>query len=444
MKISTGDILGDYRILEELGRGGMGRVFKVEHSITRRLEALKVLECGRPDVPEEAERSLREIRLQAKLDHPNIAAVHNAFWAGDNLILVMELVEGRSLCRVLESEKVSLPVALNYAIQALESLQHAHANGVIHRDVSPANMIMGSGGTLKLTDFGLAKAAGDVRNSRSGAPLGSLWYMSPEQVRGEDATTSSDIYSLGAALYELATGKRPHDGDSAFAIMASQVEKPPAPPIDVNPEVPIELNAAILRALEKEPARRFRSADQFLEVLRDLRAKSLVGKPEAVRRATKRRIRIFAGLIAAAAGATVGVLLLNQRNVLHTAPPPVFKPQTNPSEQRDTSSGKKSTRHDSSPQQPHTLELRNTDASDVSRPFIGAPASANSDREDSQIDSSSKGAAVDPNNNNKDATSKRSRNRFVRAISKVWHLGRHRKAPAEEEAAHLSENPETQ
>jgi serine/threonine-protein kinase len=167
MSFAIADTVGPYRILEELGRGAAGRVFKVEHNITQRLEAMKVLERGRPNAPELAERSLREIRLQARLDHPNIAAIHNAFWAGEDLVLVMELIEGCSLRRLLEAGRIPLPAAIDYACQALSALAYAHARGVIHRDVSPSNMMVGSDGALKLTDFGLAKGPADVRSHRT-------------------------------------------------------------------------------------------------------------------------------------------------------------------------------------------------------------------------------------------------------------------------------------
>src|SRR5215471_8323678 len=122
MNFAMGDTIGPYRVLEELGRGGMGRVYKVEHTVTRRLEAMKALEGGRPEAPDQAARSLREIQLQASLDHPNIAAVHNAFWAGEDLILVMELIEGSSLRRLLEAGRIPLTQALDYGCQALAAL----------------------------------------------------------------------------------------------------------------------------------------------------------------------------------------------------------------------------------------------------------------------------------------------------------------------------------
>jgi serine/threonine protein kinase len=267
MSVSIGDTIGDYRILEELGRGGMGRVYKVEHTVTQRVEAMKILAGGRPDAPQEAGRSLREIQLQASLDHPNIAAVHNAFWAGEDLVLVMELIQGRSLRRVLEAGRVPLAAALDYAVQALSALSYAHGHGVIHRDISPGNMMIGPSGVLKLTDFGLAAGPADARLSQSGAPLGSLWYMSPEQVRGSKSDARSDIYSLGAVLYELVAGKKPFDGESAFAIMADHVGKAPEPLSEVDPSLPQALSAAVLRSLEKDPDKRFQSAEEFREAL---------------------------------------------------------------------------------------------------------------------------------------------------------------------------------
>jgi serine/threonine protein kinase len=268
MNFSIGDTVGDYRILEELGRGGMGQVFRVEHTITKRLEAMKVLQGSRPDAPEQVERSMREIQVHASLDHPNIAEVHHAFWAGEDLVLIMELVEGSSLRRLLEAGKMPLTATLDYACQALSALSYAHGHGVTHRDVSPANMIVTPDGVLKLTDFGLARRPADARLSQSGAPLGSPYYMSPEQVRGDSAADPrSDVYSLGAVLYELASGKRPFESESAFSIMTDHVQTVPAPPSGVEPSLPPTLNSVILRSLEKDPANRFQSAEQFREAL---------------------------------------------------------------------------------------------------------------------------------------------------------------------------------
>jgi serine/threonine-protein kinase len=213
----------------------------------------------------------------------------------------MELIEGRSLRWVLEAGRVPLATALDYASQALSALSYAHGHDVIHRDISPGNMMIGRTSVLKLTDFGLAKGPADVRLSQTGAPLGSLWYMSPEQVRGSASDARSDIYSLGAVLYELVSGKKPFDGESAFAIMADQVAKPPTPPMEVDPAVPQALNAALLCALEKDPDRRFQTAEEFQRVV--TRIQSSLDTPQTGSRpsiARSRALWVAAALVCAA------------------------------------------------------------------------------------------------------------------------------------------------
>lgn len=269
MSFQIGDIVGDYKITGEVGSGGMGRVFKVEHNITRRAEAMKVLLRDQENQPELARRFLREIQLQASLNHPNIAAVHNAFSFGEDLVMVMELVEGASLERLLEPGRIPWQTGIDYACQALSALSYAHARDVTHRDIKPANMIVTPEGALKLTDFGLAKMLTDTSGlTRSGAPMGSVFYMSPEQVQGASTVDArTDIYSLGAALYELATGQKPFHSGSAFEVMRAHVEQAPAPPLDKDPSLPAALNDAILTALAKKPEERFQTAEEFLAAL---------------------------------------------------------------------------------------------------------------------------------------------------------------------------------
>jgi len=167
-----GQSLGDYSVLQELGKGGFGHVYKVEHTITGRREAMKVLAAGEANATEQAERFLREIRLQASLSHPNIAVVHTAFWVNDDLALVCEFLEGQSLQEFLEQEQPPLSRALDILAQVLDALSYAHARGIIHRDISPANIFLTAGGTIKIIDFGLAKAATDLRLTREGSPIG--------------------------------------------------------------------------------------------------------------------------------------------------------------------------------------------------------------------------------------------------------------------------------
>jgi serine/threonine-protein kinase len=269
VSFQVGDVVGDYRIIGVVGKGGMGRVFRVEHTITRRVEAIKVLLEGQSQEPDRARRFLREIQVQAKLSHPNIAAVYYAFTAGDDLVMVMELVEGETLEQILERGPIPLEQALGYTRQVLSALDHAHSQGVTHRDLKPANMIVTPEGTLKLTDFGLATGPSEaMRITDSGAPVGSAYYMSCEQVRGvERPDARTDIYSLGVVLYEMATGSKPFAGASSFEVMSKHVNEAPAPPSERAPGLPPHVNLAILRALEKDPARRFPSAREFRRAL---------------------------------------------------------------------------------------------------------------------------------------------------------------------------------
>jgi len=273
----VGQSLGDYAILQELGKGGFGQVYKVEHTITGRREAMKVLAAGNANAAEQSERFLREIRLQASLSHPNIAVVHTAFWINDDLALVCELLEGESLQQLLERQPLAQSQALDIMAQVLGALSYAHARGIIHRDISPANIFLTAGGIVKIIDFGLAKAATDLRLTREGSPIGAAHYMSPEQIRGaQDIDVRTDVYSAGVVLYELLVGKRPFDGDSAFTIMKAHTEEPPPSPTAANPQIPSELSAIVIRALAKKPEARFQSADAFLQAIEEVRIKPIV------------------------------------------------------------------------------------------------------------------------------------------------------------------------
>lgn len=268
MALQIGESIGHYQIVEELGVGGNGRVLKVQHLITRRREAMKILANGRPNSQEYAHRVLREIRLQASLDHPNIAAVLNAFWLEDDLVMIMELIDGVTLQKVLERRRLNLDQSINLIRQVLLALSYAHSNGVIHRDVSTANIIVSDDGRIKLTDFGLAKGAADLSVTESGGMSGSPYYISPEQVRGTAATDQrSDIYSTGIVLYELLTGTKPFEAESSFLLMQAHVQAKPQPPIARNAAIPEFISAAILKAMAKNPWDRFQTTAEFLSAI---------------------------------------------------------------------------------------------------------------------------------------------------------------------------------
>jgi serine/threonine-protein kinase len=190
--------------------------------------------------------------------------------SGDLIALVMEYVEGESLQRMLEAGPLEVETAVDYTCQVLGALAYAHHAGVIHRDVAPANIIVTGDGTAKLMDFGLARAAMDLRLSASGVPVGSPWYMSPEQVRGVGALDArTDLYAMGAVLHEMLTGAKLFEAAGAFAVMRAQVELDPAAPSSRNPKVPAALDEIVRKAVAKAPAMRFQSANEFRMALQN-------------------------------------------------------------------------------------------------------------------------------------------------------------------------------
>jgi len=279
MAIQIGDTIGDYQVVAVLGRGGMGKVFRVRNLLSNREEAMKVVAPEVDDSPELAERFLREIRVHASLEHPNIAALRTAFRVDDRIIMLLELVEGVSLEEKIREGPMDAPAAVRVMDQVLSALVFAHARGVIHRDIKPANILLAAGGPVKLTDFGIARAARDLRLTHTGFALGSLPYMSPEQIRGGPIDERSDLYSLGVTFYEAVTGKRPIAGASEFSLMNAQLLEMPAPPIQLMPGLPQPLSDLILVALAKNPDQRFRSAAQFQSALRALPQQT--GQPAA-------------------------------------------------------------------------------------------------------------------------------------------------------------------
>jgi hypothetical protein len=262
--IQIGDVVGDYRVIAIAGSGGMGAVYKIEHIITRRIEAMKLLPPGSNSDPDQVHRFEREIQVQARLHHPNIVGLYNAVRDGESIALVMEYVEGESLQRMVEAGPLPVATAVDFAGQVLSALAYAHEAGIIHRDVAPANIIITPEHVAKLTDFGLARGATDVRLSTSGAPLGSPWYMSPEQVRGTGAVDGrTDLYSMGAVLHEMLTGGKLFEAEGTFALMRAHVEAEPSPPSLRNPEVSAALDEIVRKAVAKDPGMRFQTADEF-------------------------------------------------------------------------------------------------------------------------------------------------------------------------------------
>ena len=268
MALQIGETVGDYQIVGVLGKGGMGKVYKVRNLLSDRIEAMKVVLPDLSADPALADRFLREIRVHASLEHPNIAALRTALRVNNQVLMVMELVEGSSLEERLKQGTVDLASSLHYVEQVLSALELAHSRGIIHRDIKPANIIVTPEGTVKLTDFGIARSASDATLTQSGVALGSLYYMSPEQVQAQPVDPRSDIYSVGVTFYEMVTGKRPIDGSSEYAILNAHLTHTPPTPLTLNPAVPIMLSAAIMKAIAKNPEERFQSAAEMREALR--------------------------------------------------------------------------------------------------------------------------------------------------------------------------------
>jgi serine/threonine-protein kinase len=261
MNFEIGSTVGDYQVVGILGAGGMGQVYKVRNVISDRVEAMKVLLPDLANQPELADRFLREIKVQASLEHPNIAALHTAVRVENQLLMLTELIEGVTLAQKLKYGPLPFAEAVDYIMQALAALEYAHARGVVHRDIKPGNMMLTPEGVVKLMDFGIARSSDDLKLTQTGTTVGSLYYMSPEQIQGvAEPDARSDLYSVGVSLYELVTGKRPFDGDSQFAIMSAHLQGTPVPPVTVDPRLPKMLNDLILMAVAKDANARFQTA----------------------------------------------------------------------------------------------------------------------------------------------------------------------------------------
>ncbi len=278
MALETGTRVGDYEILSLLGSGGMGQVYSARSIISGRIEAMKILLPDFAAEPDLAARFTAEIRILAGLEHPNIAQLRTAFEFENRLVMIMEFVEGVTLEKRASESPIPLNDVLDYSAQVLAALSYAHSKGVTHRDIKPANIMITSHGLVKLMDFGIAKSTTDLQLTRPGTTMGSVYYMSPEQVRGGTIDARSDIYSFGVTLYEMLTGRRPFQAETAYSVLNAQLNDAPEPPSQINPALSPELNDIVLRAMVKSPDGRFQTADEFRSALRSVK-ESATGAP---------------------------------------------------------------------------------------------------------------------------------------------------------------------
>jgi serine/threonine protein kinase len=265
-------LAGRYRILERIAEGGMARVFLGEDLRQGRKVALKML---RPELARErewGERFRAEANVLGRLHHPNVIRLHDFLRDGDGFCMVLEYAPGETLADLLLRHPDGLPWRKGVALigQVLSALHHCHERGIVHRDIKPANLVVRAGGSVKLTDFGIARVRGAGGLTRTGFMSGTLKYMSPEQIRAQTQDGRSDLYSAALVLYEMLCGRPAFDEPTEYELIRAQVEAPPPPLREWRPDLPPRLESLILRALHKDPAERFDSAGEFRQGLEDV------------------------------------------------------------------------------------------------------------------------------------------------------------------------------
>ena len=268
--MEAGTLSGRYELGDRLGSGGMSNVYLATDLTLERTVAVKILAEHLSDDERFVARFRREALAVAKLIHPNIVQVYDTGIDDGRHYIVMEYVDGRSGAQILQRQgPIGPETAAEAGIQACAGLDYAHRRGIIHRDVKPGNlMIVGGpvgGGpmTVKLTDFGIARALAQTRITQVGSVVGTAAYLAPEQVRGEEATPATDVYALGVVLYQFLTGRLPYEGSTLAELAVRQQNERPLAPSTYNDAVPEPLGGAVLRALEGDPARRYASADEL-------------------------------------------------------------------------------------------------------------------------------------------------------------------------------------
>ena len=300
-----GEVVTHYRILEKLGEGGMGVVYRAEDTRLGRQVAIKFLSTRLASDPLALDRFQREARAASSLNHPHICAVYDVGRRDDLPFLVMELLDGVTLRRKIHGTPMPLDLMLDLAAQMADALDAAHSLGIIHRDIKSANVFVTDRGQAKVLDFGLAKLTqyhtggidpfSDTRMADSSPPstatgqtLGTLSSMSPEQARGDDLDARTDLFSFGVVLYEMATGREPFTGRTTALVFDAILRSDPVPPSEVMPYLPAELDHIILKALEKDRTVRYQTAAELRADLKRLQRDSDHSRPRATTAAASR------------------------------------------------------------------------------------------------------------------------------------------------------------
>jgi serine/threonine protein kinase len=275
-----GKTLGNLRIVSKIGEGGMGVVYLAEHIALKKRFAVKCLTAALTENPGFRERFYQEAVSHASLDHPNIVHATDFFEEGGQFFFVMEYVNGQGLNDLIKMEKLTEKETLSIFKGILSGLDFAHSKGVIHRDVKPSNVIVDEAGRARITDFGIAILVGEKRLTATGANVGTSCYMSPEQIlHPKDIDHRSDVYSAGIVLYEMLTGDVPFDGETEFTIKNKQVKEPVPDPAKKNPLITAQLKKIMMKALEKNPDKRFSGCGEFLQSIENYEKEIEITKP---------------------------------------------------------------------------------------------------------------------------------------------------------------------
>ncbi|MCP5245853.1 MAG: protein kinase [Burkholderiales bacterium] len=264
------DVIGPYKIIEKIGEGGMGEVYKGLDTMLEREVAIKLMRPELINRQEIVDRFKSEAIATGRLNHSNITTLYNFGQENDQYYMALEFVPGKELEKILQNGALPWRKAVEYAIAALEGLEYAHQLGIVHRDLKPSNIMVHDQGTVKIMDFGIARILGKARLTKTGNFIGTLEYTPPEQIQGKEGDARSDIYSLGAVLYEMLTGNTLFTGTTEFELMNAQIKEKPRALRKLKPEIPAKLEKIVLQAVEKDPAKRFTSAKEFSTALQQL------------------------------------------------------------------------------------------------------------------------------------------------------------------------------
>jgi serine/threonine protein kinase len=301
MRFQSNELIGSYRIIDQVGSGGMATVYRAHHERLDRMVALKVIHKNFTNEPDFLSRFEREARIVAQLEHPNIVPIYDYNEVDGQPYIVMKYIEGETLKDHLTQNALSIQAIKPIFTQISHALSYAHAKNILHRDMKPSNIVLDTKGNAYLTDFGLARIAQSGSSTMSAdVMLGTPHYISPEQAQGlTNVDQRSDIYSLGIILYEMCTGRTPFVGDTSYAIIHSQIYTPPPPPRTINPDLSPEIESVILKALEKQPNQRYTTVNDLLKAFERAMSNTLnqpttdqTGTPRYYRYPTPEKVKV--------------------------------------------------------------------------------------------------------------------------------------------------------